>query len=293
MLGNTINLSGISGANNDPNFGIRLVSAYDPTYTGTGAPTYTASTLTGGNPVQYNNKSGNWGFDNIQITGTQIPAAPAITSNGNPTNETVASGTTATFTAAATGFPTPTVQWFEGTPGSGTALNDTTFPSADTTTLTFTTTPNENGNTYYAVFTNNVSPFTATTTAATLTVTTAPTIITQPISQAVAADATVTLISTAGGSPTPTESWQVATYNFSTNGYNAFTPITSGSGGYTINANGSLTFTANEGFTLNEYEAVFTDTSGSVTSNPAVVTVNGTPIAEWDFTGGLAPAPDM
>ena len=30
MLGNNIDLSSISGANNDPNFGIRLVSIYDP-----------------------------------------------------------------------------------------------------------------------------------------------------------------------------------------------------------------------------------------------------------------------
>ena len=70
---NTIDFSGILGANNDPNFEIRLVSAYDPTYTGAGAPTYTSATLTGGQPVQYNNNSGNWRFGNVDFTGTAIP----------------------------------------------------------------------------------------------------------------------------------------------------------------------------------------------------------------------------
>lgn len=58
---------------NDANFGVRLVSAYDPTYTGTGAPTYTSATLSSGNPVQYNNTSGNWRFGNITISGTAVP----------------------------------------------------------------------------------------------------------------------------------------------------------------------------------------------------------------------------
>jgi hypothetical protein len=49
------------------------VSAYDPTYTGAGAPTYTSATLTGGLPVQYNNDSGNWRFGDITFSGTAVP----------------------------------------------------------------------------------------------------------------------------------------------------------------------------------------------------------------------------
>lgn len=71
--GNTIDLTAIPGANNNPSFGIRLVSSYDPTYSGTGSPSYTSATLTAGNPVQYNNNSGNWRFDNITFNGTTIP----------------------------------------------------------------------------------------------------------------------------------------------------------------------------------------------------------------------------
>jgi hypothetical protein len=55
---------GITAVNNDPNFGVRLVSAYDPTYAGPGAPTYTGAS--GG---VYNNNSGNWRFDNISVSG--------------------------------------------------------------------------------------------------------------------------------------------------------------------------------------------------------------------------------
>ena len=70
----TIDLTGISAVNNISTFGIRLVSAYDPTYTGT--PTYTSATLTAGSPVQYNNSSGNWRFDNITFSGTPLVSAP-------------------------------------------------------------------------------------------------------------------------------------------------------------------------------------------------------------------------
>ena len=67
-----------AGANNDSTFGVRLVSAYDPTYSGTGSPTYTdASGATGitGDPAPqvYNNNSGNWRFGNIIVSGTAVP----------------------------------------------------------------------------------------------------------------------------------------------------------------------------------------------------------------------------
>ncbi|HUP02404.1 MAG TPA: hypothetical protein VMU19_00350, partial [Bryobacteraceae bacterium] len=67
---------GITAVNNNANFGVRLVSAYDPTYTGAGSPTYTGATLiadgnTGaGTPTPYNNASGNWRFDEVNVLGT-------------------------------------------------------------------------------------------------------------------------------------------------------------------------------------------------------------------------------
>jgi hypothetical protein len=92
--------------------------------------------------------------------------APVITQN--PTDLTVTAGSNASFTAAATGNPTPTVQWQMNTIGNATFTN---LLGATSTTLAFAATAGQNGNQYRAVFTNTVSS--ATTTAATLTVTAA------------------------------------------------------------------------------------------------------------------------
>lgn len=66
----TINLAGIGAASNDPNFGIRLVSAYNPTL---GDEYASATSVVAGSPVQYNNASGNWRFADVQIDGTASP----------------------------------------------------------------------------------------------------------------------------------------------------------------------------------------------------------------------------
>src|SRR6266853_222209 len=110
------------------------------------------------------------------LTVNNAPTLPTITTQ--PANQTVTAGQSATFTAAATGSPTPTVQWQMRTAGSETFSN---VPGATSTTLSFTTALTQNGNQYRAVFTNSAG--TATTTAATLTVNNAPplpTLTTQP-----------------------------------------------------------------------------------------------------------------
>ena len=68
---------GIHTVDNNPNFAVQLVSAYDPTFVGPGTPcpttpcTYTAAKLSAtGAPVQLNNNSGNWRFDEINVLGT-------------------------------------------------------------------------------------------------------------------------------------------------------------------------------------------------------------------------------
>jgi hypothetical protein len=47
-----------------------------------------------------------------------VPSAPIVTTN--PSNEAVQVGNNATFTAAATGTPTPTVEWAVSTDGGQT-----------------------------------------------------------------------------------------------------------------------------------------------------------------------------
>jgi hypothetical protein len=73
----TVSFASITGANNNPNFGVRLVSAYDST--GNLGPEYASATLgANGQTVEYNNSSGNWRFDNISISGTANTATPAF-----------------------------------------------------------------------------------------------------------------------------------------------------------------------------------------------------------------------
>ena len=126
----------------------------------------------------------------------------------NPVSQTLAPGQTATFTAAATGTPTPAVQWQVSTTGS-TFVN---IPGATSTAYPFTATSSESGYQFRAVFTNAAG--TATTTAALLTVSTAPVatlpvVATNPVSQTVTAGQTATFTAAATGTPAPTVQWQV------------------------------------------------------------------------------------
>jgi len=109
------------------------------------------------------------GTDNLgcSVTGmgsatVTVNSAPMVTLN--PASQTIAGGSV-TFTAAASGSPTPTVQWQVSTNGGATFSNVT---GATGPTLTFTPTPSQSGNKYRAVFTNTCG--TAMTTAANLTV---------------------------------------------------------------------------------------------------------------------------
>jgi hypothetical protein len=71
--GITINLASIAAVNNNPNFAIRMVSVYDRSANAPTPFTYTAATLSAnGTPVQYNNSSGNWRFDEVNVLGTAI-----------------------------------------------------------------------------------------------------------------------------------------------------------------------------------------------------------------------------
>lgn len=71
---------GLTGVDNNPNFGVRLVGAYDPTFVNnstcpTSTPcTYTGATLTNGQPTVYNNNSGNWRFDEVNFFGNNSPS---------------------------------------------------------------------------------------------------------------------------------------------------------------------------------------------------------------------------
>jgi len=134
------------------------------------------------------------------LTPPPTQTAPAITQQ--PTSQSVSAGQTATFTAAASGVPTPTVQWQVSSGGGAW----TPLSGATSTTLTLSSVPTAmSGNQYRAVFTNGVGT-PATTSAATLTVTAAPAppVFTSPSSLTTPSGQSFSFTVTATGTPTPT-----------------------------------------------------------------------------------------
>jgi hypothetical protein len=223
-------------------------------------------------------------YTNSQGTATTTTAtltvdvAPAVTTN--PGSVTINPGSNTSFTVAATGNPLPTVQWQVSTDGGATFSNLTdtgiyTGVSTDVLTLT-NATLTENGYEYQAVFSNTLfgasSPSTTTTTAATLTLSAAPVVGVEPTSATINAGGNATFLSSAIGSPTPTEQWQV-----STDGGATFTNVTNGgvySGATTTTLSISSGIAAMNG---NEYRDVFTNGNGNTSTNPATLTVDFAP----------------
>jgi hypothetical protein len=193
-------------------------------------------------------------------------ATSSATVTTQPSNVTLKVGQTATFTAAATGTPTPTVQWRhsqdDGTtwhPLSGATSDNLVVPNV---------TASQNGNEYDAVFTGAARG--ATTSAAVLTVNVTapaakrPTVATQPANTKVTAGQTATFAAGASGTPAPTIRWRR-----SDNGGSTWVPLSGATSDTLVVSNATASQNGDE------YDAVFANGSGVATTNTAVLTVNG------------------
>lgn len=221
------------------------ISGADPTIqNGKANATYTAGPVGG-------NGSADATVDHATVTAL-ITIGQAAMVTTNPTDQTACDGASVSFTASASGSPTPTVQWQVSTGGPFTDI-----PGATSTTLTFTAAAAQNGNQYRAVFTNTGG--TATTTAATLTVNTAPTVTTNPTNQTVCDGGTATFTAAASSSPAATVQWQVSTGG----------PFSDIPGATST----TLSFTATAAQNGHQYRAVFTNACGSTNTTPATLTV--------------------
>jgi hypothetical protein len=181
-----------------------------------------------------------------------------------PTNQLVNPGDPVTFTAAADGDPTPTVQWQVSTDDGDTF---TDIAGESSTDLSFAADYPMTGNLYQAVFTNDAGAPTATTNPASLTVSPIPpTVVTHPEDKTVTAGDSVTFSASAEGTPTPTVQWQVSSDDGDT-----FTDITDA-------ASTDLTFTAQPTDDGNLYQAVFTNPGGTDTTFPARLLVQTVPV---------------
>ncbi|MCW3029676.1 MAG: hemicentin-2-like [Solirubrobacterales bacterium] len=130
--------------------------------------------------------------------------APAVTKQ--PLSITVEEGQSASFTATASGVPTPTIQWEISTNG-GVTWTQIEGATASPYTIASTTT-SESGYQFRAVFTNSVGQ--ATTKAAILTVQKAPVVTKQPANVTVEEGQNAVFEATASGVPTPTVQWQTS-----------------------------------------------------------------------------------
>ena len=205
--------------------------------------------------------AGNVLSTNATTNWTEEPAVPTVLTN--PTNQTVMAGNAASFTATANGYPTPTVQWDVNTGSGFTALsNGGVYSGATTTTLTISgATAALNGYRYEAVFTNTTGI--ATSSAATLTV---DSITAQPVNRMINAGqgTTFTAASSIGAD---TVQWDVNTGS-------GFSPLSNG-GVYSGVTTTTLTINgATAGLNGDRYEAVFTNTAGTLASSAATLTVD-------------------
>jgi hypothetical protein len=185
-------------------------------------------------------------------------AMPAVTTN--PVSQAVSPLTTVTFTAAALGTPTPTVQWQVSTNNGATYSS---ISGATSTSYKVTASSGNSGSMYRAVFTNSAG--TATTSSALLTVYLAPSVTTNPVSQAVALNTQVVFTAAAAGAPAPTVQWQSST--------NGTTWVNIAGATST-----SLPIVASSANSGTQYRAVFTNSQGSATTTAAKLTVGAAPV---------------
>ncbi|HEY6334104.1 MAG TPA: FG-GAP-like repeat-containing protein, partial [Blastocatellia bacterium] len=191
------------------------------------------------------------------LTVTVTPDSPASIT-ASPMSQGVCPGSPVSFSAAASGTPTPTVQWQVSTGGAFTNI-----PGATSTTLSINSvTAAQNGNKYQAVFTNSCAVVTSQ--PATLTVNAVPSVTVSPTNQAACAGGSASFTASASGTPAPTVQWQVSSGG-------RFTNI-SGATSTTLTIN-SVTAAQNG----NIYQAVFTNSCASVTSSAATLMVNAAP----------------
>ena len=171
--------------------------------------------------------------------------APSISSQ--PASKTVAVGQTASFSVAAKGTAPLSYQWQK----NGAAIGGATSSSYTTPATTST----DNGALFAVVVSNSVGKVTSS--SATLTVNSAPSITTQPVSKTVTAGQTAAFAVTATGSAP-------LSYQWSKNG----TPI---SGATFASYTTAAETTADNGA---QFTVAVSNTAGSVTSSAAILTVN-------------------
>ncbi|MGH7131897.1 MAG: immunoglobulin domain-containing protein [Phycisphaerales bacterium] len=175
-----------------------------------------------------------------------VNAAPFF--GTQPTAQTACVGSSASFTVAASGTPIPTLQWRKNTVNIGGATSPTfTIPSVVA----------GDAASYDCVATNSCS--TATSTAVTLTVQTAPAITTAPTAQTACVGSPASFTAGFSGSPAPTLQWRHDTVDI---------------GGATGPTLSIASVVAGD---VGNYDCVATNACGSITTVAVALTVQTSP----------------
>jgi hypothetical protein len=259
----------------------------------------------GGSLIEVTDTGANSGFttlatnptsDPSELTGVAFSPTAVVTTSAtvdtltmNPSNANINVGQNTSFSAASSN-PTgsDTVQWYVSTNGGAfnSISNGGVYSGATTTTLTLTNpAASFSGNQYEAVFSNAAG--TLTTSTAALTVDS----VTNPAAASITYGQSTSLIASSAN-PTGTDAVQ---WEISTDGGHTFNPLSDG-GIYSGSATTTLALTqppvAYSGY---EYEAIFTNSAGTLTAGPATLTVTPfTPTVTYspDASGSLTHAYD-
>ena len=189
----------------------------------------------------------------MSFTVTITAVAPSI--SAQPANQTVTAGQTATFAVSAAGTAPLSYQWQRnGANISGATSSTYTTPA---------TTTSDSGSAFNVIVSNSAGSVTSN--AATLTVNSsavAPTISTQPTNQTATAGQTATFSVSANGTAPLSYQWQKNGANLSGATSSSYTTPAA-----TTSDNGSA------------FSVVVSNSTGSVTSNAATLTVNSSTVA--------------
>jgi alpha-tubulin suppressor-like RCC1 family protein len=190
-----------------------------------------------------------------------VRRAPAVTQQ--PSSTTVEEGQSASFEAAASGFPAPTVQWELSSNGGSTW---SAISGANSTQLTIALAKtSESGRQYRAVFTNAAGA--ASTSAATLTVQKAPAVTKQPVSTTADEGQSASFEAAASGFPAPAAQWELSEDSGAT-----WTPLAGANSSQLTLSNLTL---AQSG---DEYRVSYANPAGHATSEAATLTVQAPPV---------------
>jgi uncharacterized delta-60 repeat protein len=201
----------------------------------------------------------------------EVRAAPVVVTQ--PLSQTVTTGGSVVFVAAATGSPAPTYQWqINAGAGWSNLANGLEFAGVQTTNLTVSNVPPAFEGRQFRVVVSNTAGASMSS-AASLTVHVAPSLTMVPASQTVVALSPVTFTVAASGNPVPVYRWQL-----STNGGGTWSDLSSSAihGGV---ASAALTVVPPDGsYSGYQYRAIAANSVASTASGPVTLTVHTAPV---------------